>query len=45
MLRLTKEFMEDVRWWRWCLKEGMAGYGERLAVPLFRFVKQTRKRT
>ena len=24
MLRLTKEFMEDVEWWRWCLKEGVA---------------------
>ena len=37
--------MEDVEWWRWCLKEGMAGEGERLAAPFFRFVKQTHRRT
>ena len=37
-LRLTKEFMEDVGRWRWCLKEGMAGEGERLAALFFRFV-------
>ena len=42
---MTKEFVEDVEWWRWCLKEGMAGEGERLAAPFFRFVKQTHKRT
>ena len=35
--------MEDVRWWRWSLKEGMAGEGERLAAPVFRFVKQAHK--
>ena len=45
MLRLTKEFMADVEWWRWYLKEGMAGEGEGLAAPFFRFVKQTHKRT
>ena len=45
MLRLTKEFMEDVEWWRWCLKEGMAGEGEKLAAAFFRFVKQTHRRT
>ena len=44
MLRLTKEFMEDVGWWRRCLREGMAGEGERLAAPFFRFVKQKHKR-
>ena len=37
--------MKDVEWWRWCLKEGMAGEGERLAAPFFRFVKRTHRRT
>ena len=36
VLRSTEEFMEDVGWWRLCLKEGMAGEGERLAAPFFR---------
>ena len=42
---LTEEFMADVEWWRWCLTEGLAGRGEELAAPFFRFVKQPHKRT
>ena len=45
VLRLTRELMENVEWWRWCLKGSMAGEGDRLATPFFRFVKQTHKRT
>ena len=37
--------MEDVEWLRWCPKEGIAGEGERLTAPFFRFVKQTHKMT
>ena len=44
VLRLTEESMEDVGWWRWCLKEGMTGERERLAAPSLRFVKQTHQR-
>ena len=45
MLRLTKEFMQDVECWRWRLKEGMTGEGERLEAPFFSSVKQTHKMT
>ena len=42
VLRLTEEVMEAVEWWRWCLKDGMAVKGERLAAPFFTaVVKQT----
>ena len=44
VLELMKEFMADVDWWRWCLTGGLAGRGERLAAPFFRFVKQPHKR-
>ena len=36
--------MGDMGWCRWWLEEGMAGDGDRLAAPCFRFVKQTHKR-
>ena len=45
MVYLTEEFMADVEWWRWCLTEGLAGRGEEVAAPFFRFVKQPHKMT
>ena len=44
-LRLSREFMADVGWWRWFL-ETAGGYGgESITAPSFSFVKQRPSRT
>ena len=44
VLRLTEEFMADVGWWRWYVKQGNIKEGERIAAPFYRFVKQAPER-
>lgn len=44
--RVAEELMDEMGWWRWCLKggHGMGGGGE-CPAPCFRFVKQIHRKT
>ena len=45
IVRLSREFMADVGWWRWVLGRGGGYGGENMTAPSFSFVKQLPSRT